>query len=274
MRPRMAAALEGWWAGAGWMVPDFPVLLALAVVLGVHLTVLRAERDALDARAAFRVSVVACGAAFVGARLYVVLQDWSFYRVHPSEIVRVWHGGLASFGAIGGGMAAAVAASRVLRVPAARFLDAAAPSVALSFAIGRVGCFLTGCCYGAASDAAWSVRFPAGSAAYAASGAAGPLSAALHPTQLYEAAGALAVAAVLARVRPRRAGEAFALLFVLYPSLRFVVERWRADPRGTAFAWSLPQFLSFVCLCGALGFLARRRGGEVGGAAAHVPVHG
>jgi phosphatidylglycerol:prolipoprotein diacylglycerol transferase len=105
--------------------------------------------------------------------------------------------------------------------------------VALGIALGRVGCYAAGCCWGAPCDHAWGVLFPVET--LRATGA--PLWTALHPTQLYEAALAAIVCAALVARHHRRAapGEVTAWLFVLYPAARFAVECFRGDDRGELF---------------------------------------
>jgi phosphatidylglycerol:prolipoprotein diacylglycerol transferase len=97
-------------------------------------------------------------------------------------------GGLASTGGIATALAVIVAAARVARVRAADLLDAFVPAGLLALGIGRIGCFLGGCCYGAPTTVAWGVVFPE---------AGGDPR---HPLQLYSAASDLALVALLARV--------------------------------------------------------------------------
>lgn len=252
--------------GTGFFVPDYAVMLSLAIVLGVYLCMLQAERVGLETGKAFRVSIAAILAALVSARLYVVIQHWDYYRLNFSEVFSPWGGGLASYGAYLGGTLGLLLAARYEGLPTARFLDACAPYMALAVVFGRVGCFLNGCCHGHVSDAAWAVRFPADSDAQLQHLSSGwvetnQMSLPVHPTQLYEAAFALALFFLMLvwRKRVRHEGALFALFFLLYPLARFFNEFLRGDERGTLFALSLPQVLSLTVLAVAACALASMR---------------
>src|SRR5690606_22090111 len=103
-------------------------------------------------------------------------------------------GDLRNAGAIHGGLLGAMPAAyflaRRFKLPPARLVDAYIPAVALGQAIGRLGCFGAGCCFGRASSAPWSVVFTQ-ERAHSLGGV--PLHASLHPVQLYDAAAHLAL---------------------------------------------------------------------------------
>jgi phosphatidylglycerol:prolipoprotein diacylglycerol transferase len=126
----------------------------------------------------------------------------------------VWSGGLASTGGIAAGLAISAAAARLVGRPFRLVLDAIGPAALLALGIGRLGCFLGGCCYGAPSDLPWAVVFSE----------LGPP--ARHPLQLYSAAGDLAlVAGMPPRAAPpgtaaRRACVGFGLLRAALECLR------------------------------------------------------
>ncbi len=121
--------------------------------------------------------------------------------------------------------AAMLAARRQRSVPVLGWFDALAPCIAAGHAIGRVGCFLGGCCYGLPTDLPVGVVFPEGSLPYAQYG-----STPLHPTQLYEAAFLLLIFFLLMTM-PQKG--AFARYLILYGAGRFLIEFLRADDRGS-----------------------------------------
>ncbi len=144
---------------------------ALAIVLGVGAGALLAVRRARE-QAPVLVAVAAVAAAsLAGAHALFALLHGS-----PNAL---WTGGLASTGGIAAALAAACIVARVTRRPAGELLDALVPAGLVALAIGRVGCFLAGCCYGRPTALPWGVVFPA----------LGPP--ARHPLQLYSAAGDL-----------------------------------------------------------------------------------
>jgi len=150
-------------------------LHALVVVLGVAAGALLALRRAREPTVVLvAVAAVAVGGLAGGHLLFVLLHG-------PGRGA----GGLASAGGVAAGLAATWAIARLARRPAGELLDAIVPAGLLALAIGRVGCFLAGCCYGRPTALPWGVVFPA----------LGPP--ARHPLQLYSAAGDLVLLLLL-----------------------------------------------------------------------------
>jgi phosphatidylglycerol:prolipoprotein diacylglycerol transferase len=263
MGSRIAAYLDTLF-GAGWIVPDFGIIHAVAILLGAWLAIREAERRGFDAGRVFRIGMITVAAALVGSRLFIVVQYADWFIEHPLDVFAWWKWGTASSGAYIGGMAGALIACRWQRFPAARFLDLAAPSVLLAIGLGRIGCFLNGCCYGTLCNHPWGVRFPEGSGAHEAHLAeglidAGGLSLAVHPTQLYEALYAFLLFGIIIayRHRRRREGELIALTFLLYPIGRFLNEFLRADERGSVGIVSFPQALALAAMIASAIFLLK-----------------
>ena len=133
--------------------------------------------------------------------------------------------------------------------------DRFAAVLPFSLAIGRVGCFFTGCCLGIARDGALAVTYADGIAR--------------HPAQLYEAAFQLAAGAVLVSMARRRLlpGRLFALYLVAYGTFRFGVEFVRETPRVLA-GYSVYQALCVVMIAaGAVTLVLRSKGVDV-----HAPA--
>lgn len=252
--------------GTGFFVPDYATALSVAIVLGLYLTMKQAERATLEPRKVFRACLIMIGVALVSARLYDVVQHLDSYRQRPVEILQIWKGGLASYGAILGGGLAAILAAKWQRLSLGKFLDCCAPSIALAICIGRIGCFLNGCCHGKISSLPWAMRFPEDSGPYynhLHEGLIAPhqLSFPVHPTQIYESVFALLLFLFLLRYRKNqnRDGELFAVLFMLYPLGRFFIEFLRDDDRGSLSFLSLPQVFSVLVALIATGFLITLR---------------
>jgi phosphatidylglycerol---prolipoprotein diacylglyceryl transferase len=163
--------------------------------------------------------------------------------------LKFWNGGLAYYG---GFLVAAPVGLWYLRrkqLGVWRVADLVSPFIALGLFFGRMGCFFTGCCFGEASALPWAIRFP---------GHRAPV----HPTQLYEALGALAIAAFLylgVRPRKRAHGQVFAALLLSYALLRFILEFWRADERGELLGLSTSQWIGLP-LAGVGAWLIWRKG--------------
>ncbi|MBQ9395257.1 MAG: prolipoprotein diacylglyceryl transferase [Proteobacteria bacterium] len=169
-----------------------------------------------------------------------------------------WAGGLTYYG----GFILAVLTSWFLahrwKWSMLKLTDMMAPIIALGLAFGRLGCFLAGCCFGKVTDVPWAIRFPQYSDAWkrhreqaydalvAQHEQIGEwLSLPVHPTQLYELFGALALFAWLWLRRKKAAyrGQQLVILLIGYGILRFVIEFWRDDDRG-GWLLSTSQWIS------------------------------
>jgi phosphatidylglycerol:prolipoprotein diacylglycerol transferase len=158
--------------------------------------------------------------------------------------------------------------------------DMAGFAVPLGLAFGRMGCLMAGCCFGATCDLPWAISFPGHSDASQSQFKAHLLpipsmwSLPVHPTQLYESAASLAIAAAcLLWVHPRKRydGQVFVAFLGLYAVARFALEFLRRDDRGGALGLSTSQLLGVVMVIAAVALHLRRgraRSGPAGVAAA------
>ena len=183
-----------------------------------------------------------------------------------------WAGGLTYYGGFILAILSALYLSHRWHWSFIRLCDMASPMIALGLAFGRLGCFLAGCCFGKVTDVPWAIRFPKYSDAWRHHRELFPdelarqtqaigesLSLPVHPTQLYELFGALAIFAFLWlwRKRSKYAGQSLALLLILYGVLRFVIEIFRDDARGGIWL-STSQWISLPLI--ALGIVLIIRG--------------
>ena len=233
----------------------YGLFIAFAFMAGVWLAGREAERRGLDPRVVQDLGFLVLIAAIVGARLFFVLVEWRHFVENPGEILKIWKGGLVFYGGFTAATLAAVLYVRAKGMPPWQVSDVAAPSLALGQAIGRIGCFFAGCCFGAQCDLPWAVTFrdPRGLA---------PLGIPLHPTQLYAAAANFAIFALLywvARPRQRAPGQLLGLYLVLYPVARFLLEFLRDDPRGSFGVLSTSQALGIPLVVVGLWILFTRR---------------
>jgi phosphatidylglycerol:prolipoprotein diacylglycerol transferase len=182
--------------------------------------------------------------------MFLIQHPETVHRV--SDVFRIWQGGIVFYGCIMGGLIGSVLYWVRHPYPFRAMADAVAPALALGSALGRTGCFLNGCCYGAPTSFPLAVRFPTGAPAWARHvelGLIPPLAAhslAVHPTQLYSALDALFILALLMWFYPRRRrdGEVMALLMVTYPVLRFANECLRGDEPAILAGLSAAQAIS------------------------------
>lgn len=165
----------------------------------------------------------------VGARTLHVISYWKEDFAHKpiTEIFMVQRGGLVFYGGLIGACLTTILYSRLKKIPLWQLADALAPSIALGHALGRMGCLMTGCCFGKPCDLPWAIRFPVGHETHPVGLAATPV----HPTQIYEALLNFALYVFLAWFYRRKkfAGQIFAIYLVGYAVLRSLVELFRAD---------------------------------------------
>lgn len=270
--------------GLGVPVYGFGLMVALAFCAGLWLAVRRARREGLDPDVVYDMAVWLMVGGLVGARLFFVAEYWGEKITTLAEVVRVWEGGIVFYGSVIGAVVALLLFRAFRRFPVLATLDALAPSVALGIALGRVGCFLNGCCYGDPCPIPWlAVRFPRDSPAWLAERAQrlipadAPTSLPLHPTQLYSALDGLVLLALLTAYYPlrRRDGEVIGLLMLTYPVTRFLIEALRDDESTFVLGLTVAQVVSLFLFSGALFFwsyLANRPPGRVADRAAAAPA--
>jgi len=193
---------------------------------------------------------VALLGGILGGRLFYVLLYLPYFIEYPQEIFAIWHGGLVWYGGFLGGLLCSWLYIRVKKRPFIEVLDQIIPFVALGHAIGRLGCFFNGCCYGTNTGAWCGVLFP---------GHEGPV----LPIQIFESLGLLAIYLVLRRAqRPamlQYPGCVLGLYLIGYGFLRFVLEHFRGDQVALWHGLTLQQMVSFIMLVVGMGFLLRRR---------------
>ncbi len=213
-----------------------------------------------------------------GARVAYVLENWHDFSGTPWRMLAVQEGGLVFYGGFAGAAVALVIIARIRREHLASLVDFTLTSVPLAHLLGRIGCFLNGCCYGNRTASRLGVRFPALSPAWWSEQSiatmprqreldamveAIPLSLPVHPVQLYEAVGNLVLYLVVLAVfrRRHRPGRITAVYLTGYAILRFAVEFVRGDhaERVTAAGLSIAQVVSLILALAGLVLLAMTR---------------
>ncbi|MBI1952615.1 MAG: prolipoprotein diacylglyceryl transferase [Candidatus Omnitrophica bacterium] len=226
---------------------SYGLMLAIGFLSALQLALRRARELSIDPAVVQNLAFLVLGFGIAGARAAYVLLFWEMFRGNPLEILRLDHGGLIFYGGLALGVPAGLVYLKGKGLLSWRMVDLVIPPLTLAHAIGRVGCFLNGCCYGEPFLGPWAVVFP-------------PEGIPRHPTQLYESGFLLILFLGLKRLErsgPRPGAVALTYGF-LYGAWRFGVEFLRGDnARGawglTAFQWaSVP----LIVLCGWM--LARR----------------
>lgn len=157
----------------GLPIRGYGAMLLAAVVSAVALAAWRARRRGIDVELIYTLSFWAFVPGILGARLFYVVQKWpqDFAPVYQQQglvalfgsLVDIAQGGIVFYGSLIGGVLGLAVFLYKYKMPLLATIDLVTPSLMLGLAVGRLGCFLNGCCYGGACDLPWSVSFPAGS---------------------------------------------------------------------------------------------------------------
>ncbi|HYB43195.1 MAG TPA: prolipoprotein diacylglyceryl transferase [Candidatus Methylomirabilis sp.] len=206
----------------------YGVLMASAMALGLWLAHRDAIRRGIDPEPLLKASELALLGGLVGARLYYVAFNLDYYSQFPAKIFAVWEGGLAIHGGVLGGILVGGGYAWWRRLPLLRYLDIAAPSLAVGQAIGRWGNFFNEEAFGTPTNAPWKLYIspPHRPAEYAQVDF-------FHPTFLYESLWDVLVFALLVWVFRDRLERAPGALFLAYLGLyslgRYFTEGLRTD---------------------------------------------
>ena len=230
-------------------LPTYGLLVATGVLVGLWVSVRNSQRQGINPEDAWNLGILVVLFGIVGAKVLYVLYDWNLYAGHPSEIFSfstLQAGGVFSGGLIGA-FAAAFYYVRKHRMPALATCDAFAPGLALGHAIGRVGCFAAGCCWGKPTSHFWGVTF---TNPLAQAWVGTPLGVPLEPTQLFESAVELANFFILMWMFKRKKfdDQIIGAYMFLYGIARYFLEFIRNDPgRGSMFGiMSGTQFIALL----------------------------
>lgn len=248
----------------GWdmSLPTYGLLLALGFLLALVVALKQARRAHVAPDIISDLWIISLLSGVLGAKLLLYLLDFRYYINNPSAILGtlrsagVWYGGLIL------AIVACLIAMRRRGLDGWLIGDILAPAIILGQAVGRLGCFAAGCCYGSPSSHAWAVTFTS-QRAHEITGV--PLNIPIHPTQLYSSAtnffGFLLLMFLAAR--KRFTGQVILVYLIYYAVTRSIVEIFRNDPRGSFAGLSTSQIISiFVGPIAIVLYLrlARRKG--------------
>ena len=220
----------------------YGALLATAFLLAIYLAMRNAEREGVKSEFIADLGIIIILSSIVGARLfYIVFYDLENTLDNPRQLLTLQQTGLVFYGGLIFAAGAGIAYCRVKKASIPVILDITAPSIALGQAVGRIGCFMSGCCYGKPTLLPWAVTFP-------------HLSHARHPTQIYESLVTFAIFLTLLWYAKRKtaAGQVAWLYLILYAVARFFLEFVRGDNLPFLFNLTISQVVSLLALFAAL----------------------
>jgi len=200
-------------------------MVAAAFIAGLFAGLKYAKREGITAEHTIDLFMYVLVSSIIGARLFYVIGFFPEYRQNPISILSINQGGMVFLGGVFGGIAALMAYCRYRRINVWKMLDAATPSVAIGYAIGRIGCLLNGCCYGITL---FGFR---------------------QPTQIYSSIAGLIIFLLLVRLynKKRYDGQIFLLGLSFYSLYRFFIEFLRYSPLHI-FIFTPSQLISAMIL--------------------------
>ncbi len=229
----------------------YGITLALGFLVGGYLTWRWAPKFDVPRSKVENLVIWILVGTLVGARLYYLAQnDFGAYLAEPWRMLAVWEGGLAFFGGLFGGIAAAFLYTRREGLPFLRVADLFALAIPIGAAIGRISCGLAGMDYGTPTRLPWGVVYTNPSSYAPIDGIA------RHPAQYYELLGDLVIAGVLIKLRGKLPdGALFLMYLILFSVLRFFVFFVRGNVEPVAFGLKNAQLTALAILTVALPLL-------------------
>lgn len=220
----------------------------LMIGLGFLLAILSAGRRAklygLSDDHVVNVAIWVLVIGFLGGKLLFLIVEFKQFLQNPLAVLG--SEGFVVYGGIITGIFTIIVYCKIKKLDVLSYFDILVPSVSINQALGRVGCFLAGCCYGRPTNSPLGVIFPEGSLA--------PTGVKVLPTQLFSAAGNMLIAVVLilyAR-KSKWKGSVVSFWLILYSIGRFIIEIFRNDNRGSVGMLSTSQFISIFALIGGI----------------------
>ncbi len=201
-------------------VYSYGMMVALAFLAGIFLSTYLAKKNGIIPERIFDLAIIVLVSSIIGARAFYVLEFWTDFTANPISAFYITEGGMVFFGGVAFAIIAILIWSRINKIPALKLLDAIAPATALGYAIGRIGCFLRGCCYGVETGLPWGVKFP-------------DVCGVRHPTQIYASLAGLLIMAILIFMFSKKKfdGQIFSSGLMLYSIYRFLIEFIRVNQK-------------------------------------------
>lgn len=231
----------------GFTIFYYGALVAFGFLAGIFYITREAKRVNEDPAKILDLIFWVIVAAIIGSRVYYVLTtEPGLILDDPLALFKIWKGGLVFQGGVLGALIVGIWWVRRHKLPLWKYMDMFAPAIALGHFFGRIGCVMSGCCYGrvAPHESWYTLIFPADPSSFAPPGLP------LYPTQLIEGGGELLIfiGLFLFRKKKKFDGQLMSIYLISYAILRFVVEFFRdSGNRSMIFGWfSAAQLVSLI----------------------------
>lgn len=147
-------------------VKSYGLMIVIAFLLAVYIIRTLSKNFTSDPDHITNAALYALLAGLIGARIFYVIHYWEDFKDDLSSVFAIWQGGLELLGGVILAIAVIVIYLMIKKLPVRMYLDVLAIGLMAALAVGRIGCFLNGCCFGKPADVPWAVSFPYGSLAY------------------------------------------------------------------------------------------------------------
>lgn len=197
-------------------IPSYSFFIALALIVGGFVYWLESKRQkSADEKGFYMIMAALIGGA-IGAKLLIIILYWD-QIISSFPDLSILLSGKSIVGGLIGGFLAVLIIKHKLNIKERRG-NLFAPAIAIGVAIGRIGCFLRGCCFGKETNLPWGINFGDGILR--------------HPTQIYESIFMIGMFVLLMYKRKQnpKPGSLFRLLIISYFSFRLLIEFIRVEP--------------------------------------------
>ena len=222
---------------------SYGVMLAIAFLVSISLASKRCVLFKITKEHLNTLFLILLLSGIVGARIVYVISNFDFFINYPLDIFMINRGGLVFYGGLIFAPVFGVIYAKKKGISITDAADLLAPFIALGHSIGRIGCFLNGCCFGRPTDSIFGIQFPLSPVA-------------VYPTQIFSSAGLFCIFLVLFFMQKKRKfkGQIIASYMVLYGAFRFFIEFLRGDLMSIFYNLTLTQIISIIAVSAGLLF--------------------
>ena len=234
---------------------SYGLMQAVAFIAGIIVLFFMSKKEKIDKDRLYDMAIWIIIGGIAGARIWFVFENFYLYKNDILSVIKIWEGGMVFYGGLIGGFSAGIIYLRRNHLDIERVGDITVPAFSLGIFIGRIGCFLNGCCYGKISHSC-GVSFPKNSPAYYEQMSSGIIpqnavsSLPVIPTQLIESFSCLLIFAILLIMYKFKKfkGMVFYSFFVFYGIERFLLDYLRFYSKEAMIfkTFSLSQIMSIL----------------------------
>ena len=231
----------------GKNIPYYGVLYSAGLLLGGCLGAIRCKKRGIQGIEAVYAACFTGIGGVIGAKILSILTSIKYIIAYSIPFMDIIKNGFVFYGGLLGGMLGLFIYCKAFKTDVLEYYDIFAVSLPIGHAIGRVGCFLSGCCYGMPYDGPLAVTYTV------AADPNTPLGVPLLPIQLIEASLLVGLYIVLEVVyhKTEKRGLCTSIYLLSYAAMRFVLEFFRRDvDRGSLFGVSTSQWISMILVVG------------------------